>query len=144
MTNEEWEKKPNKMMPLLSPFMTCMLSSLFHQMKWTDVLIAGLHWFILIPRLNHMGSHRPSDSRSKPYLHRGKKNIRFGTRITNLLQPYELRGKQSFLSHLSLLQHAEVLFCTLNKTAMMALDRSPESVSPQNEFYLLYYYCSNL
>ena len=26
----------------------------------------------------------------------------------------------------------------------MALNRSPESVSPQNEFYLLYYYCSNL
>ena len=33
---------------------------------------------------------------------------------------------------------------TIDKRAMMALDRSPESVSPQNEFYLLYYYCSNL
>ena len=32
----------------------------------------------------------------------------------------------------------------VNKRAMMALNRSPESVSPQNEFYLLYYYCSNL
>ena len=31
-----------------------------------------------------------------------------------------------------------------NKRAMMALNRSPKSVSPQNEFYLLYYYCSNL
>ena len=31
-----------------------------------------------------------------------------------------------------------------NKRAMMALNRSPESVSPQNEFYLLYYYCSKL
>ena len=31
-----------------------------------------------------------------------------------------------------------------NKRAMMALNRSPESDSPQNEFYLLYYYCSNL
>ena len=31
-----------------------------------------------------------------------------------------------------------------NKRAMMALNRSPESVYPQNEFYLLYYYCSNL
>ena len=30
------------------------------------------------------------------------------------------------------------------KRAMMALNRSPESVSPQNEFYLLYYYRSNL
>ena len=32
----------------------------------------------------------------------------------------------------------------INKRAMMALNRSPESVSPQNEFYLLYYYCSKL
>ena len=33
----------------------------------------------------------------------------------------------------------------LNRSpAMMALYRSPESVSPQNEFYLLYYYCCNL
>ena len=31
-----------------------------------------------------------------------------------------------------------------NKRAMMALNRSPESVCPQNEFYLYYYYCSNL
>ena len=32
----------------------------------------------------------------------------------------------------------------LRQRNMMALNRSPESVSPQNEFYLLYYYCSNL
>ena len=31
-----------------------------------------------------------------------------------------------------------------NKRAMMALNRSPESVSPQNELYLLYFYSSNL
>ena len=31
-----------------------------------------------------------------------------------------------------------------NKRAMMALNCSPESVSPQNDFYLLYYYCFNL
>ena len=37
-----------------------------------EVLMAALPWFILI-RLNHMGSHRPNDSRSKPYLHREKK-----------------------------------------------------------------------
>ena len=34
-----------------------------------DVPIAGLQWFILIPRLNFTGSHRPGDSRSKHYLH---------------------------------------------------------------------------
>ena len=41
--------------------------------EMADVSIAGLQWFILIPLLNNMGSHKPSDSRSKPYLHRGKK-----------------------------------------------------------------------
>ena len=41
----------------------------------------GLQWFILIPRLNHTGSHRPTDSHSKPYLHR-EKIIGFGTRTT--------------------------------------------------------------
>ena len=71
-----------------------------------DVSIAGLQWLILIPQLNHTGSHRPSDSRPKPYLNQ-EKNIRFGTRITNLLQSYELGGKQLFVSHFSsLLRHA--------------------------------------
>ena len=46
--------------------------------EMTDVSIAGLPWFILIPRLNHTGSHRPSDSLSKFLLHR-EKNKRFGT-----------------------------------------------------------------
>ena len=42
------------------------------QDEMADVSIAGLQWFILIPRLNQMGSHRPSDSHSKPYLYRAK------------------------------------------------------------------------
>ena len=37
--------------------------------EMADVLITGLQWFIVIPRLNHTGSHRPSDSHSKPHLH---------------------------------------------------------------------------
>ena len=41
--------------------------------EMADVTIARLQWFILIPQLNHMGSHRPIDSHSKPYLHREKK-----------------------------------------------------------------------
>ena len=53
-----------------------------------DVSIAGLQWFILIPRLNHIGSHRPTDSHSKAYLHREKK-IGFGTRTT---QPAAILG----------------------------------------------------
>ena len=50
--------------------------------EMADVSITGLQWFILIPRLNHTGSHRPIDSHSKPYLHREKKNIGFGTKTT--------------------------------------------------------------
>ena len=41
--------------------------------EMADVTIAGLQRFILIPPLNHTGSHRPIDSHSKPYLHREKK-----------------------------------------------------------------------
>ena len=43
------------------------------QDEMADVTIAGLQWFILIPRLNHTGSHRPIDSHSIPYVHRGRK-----------------------------------------------------------------------
>ena len=52
--------------------------------EMADVTIAGLQWFILIPRLHHTGSHgshRPIDSYSIPYLHQ-EKNIGFGTRTT--------------------------------------------------------------
>ena len=45
--------------------------------EMADVSIAGLQWFILIPRLNH----RPIDSHSIPYLHQ-ETNIGFGTRTT--------------------------------------------------------------
>ena len=41
--------------------------------EMADVTIAGLKWSILIPRLNHTGSHRPIDSHSIPYLRREKK-----------------------------------------------------------------------
>ena len=51
--------------------------------EMADVTIAGLQWFILIPQLNHTtGSHKPIDSHSLPYLHRGKKY-----RIWNKNQP---------------------------------------------------------
>ena len=77
--NEEWNKIQND-----APFVA------FYDMRvvafvlpddMTDVSIAGLQWLILIPRLNHMGSHRPIDSHSKPYLHR-ENNVGFGTRTT--------------------------------------------------------------
>ena len=34
--------------------------------EMAGVTIAGLQWFILIPRLNHAGSHRPIDSHYIP------------------------------------------------------------------------------
>ena len=37
--------------------------------EMADVSIAELQWFILKLRLNHTGSHRPSNSHSKSYLH---------------------------------------------------------------------------
>ena len=37
--------------------------------EMVDMTIAGLQWSILLPRLNHTGSHRPIDSHSIPYLH---------------------------------------------------------------------------
>ena len=91
----------HKMMPLLSPFTICVLSD-----EMADVSIAGLQWFILIPRLNHTGSHRLIDSHSIPYLHREKKIYDLEQELPSLLQSYELRGKQPFVSDFSrLLQH---------------------------------------
>ena len=60
--------------------------------EMADLSIAGLQWFILIPRLNHTGSHRPIDSHSKPYLHQGK-NIGFGTRTTQPAAILRITGK---------------------------------------------------
>ena len=79
MINEEWNKTQNN-----APFVA------FYDMRTVtfalpdeiaDVSIAGLLWFILIPRFNHTGSHRPIDSHSIHYLHR-EKNVGFGTRTT--------------------------------------------------------------
>ena len=88
--NEEWNKAQND-----APFLA------FYDMRavtfvlpdeTADVTIAGLQWFILIPRLNHTGSHRPIDSLSKPYLHR-EKNIGFGTRTTQPAAILRITGK---------------------------------------------------
>ena len=71
----------HKMMPLLSPFYDMRTVTFVLPDEMANVSIAGLQWFILIPRLNHTGSHRPIDSHSIPYLHQ-EKNIGFGTRTT--------------------------------------------------------------
>ena len=99
MINEEWNETQND-----APFVA------FYDMhavtfvlpdEMADVSIAGLQWFILIPRLNHIGSHRPTDSHSIPYLNREKKISDLEQELPNLLQSYELRGKQTFVSDFS-------------------------------------------
>ena len=70
MINEKWKKPQND-----APFVA------FYDMRdvtfvlpdeMADVSITGLQWFILIPRLNQTGFHRPTDSHSKYYLHQEK------------------------------------------------------------------------
>ena len=74
--------------------------------EMADVSIKGLQWFILVPRLNHTGSHRPNESHSITYLHR-KKIKDLEQDLPSLLQSYELRGKLPFVSDFCrLLRHA--------------------------------------
>ena len=66
MLNEKWNNTQNDA-PFVAVYnMRAVMFVLPDEM--TDVSIAGLQWFILIPRLNHTGSHRQIDSHSKPYL----------------------------------------------------------------------------
>ena len=71
MINDEWNKTQNDAPFIAFYDMRAVTFVLPHEMA--DMSIAGLQWFILIPRLNHTGSHRPSDSQSKRYLHREEK-----------------------------------------------------------------------
>ena len=70
MINEEWYKTQNDALFVAFYDMCAVMFVLLDEMA--RVSIAGLQWFILIPRLNHTGSHRPIDSHSIPYLHREK------------------------------------------------------------------------
>ena len=79
MINEEWNKTQNDAPFVAFYDMRAVTFVLPYEMA--NVSIAGLQWFILIPRLNDTGSHRPIDSHSIPYLHQ-EKSIGFGTRTT--------------------------------------------------------------
>ena len=79
MINEEWNKTQNDA-PFVAFYDMCAVMFVLPD-EMADVSIAGLQWFILIPQLNHTGSHRQIDSHSKSYLHQGKKKG-FGTRTT--------------------------------------------------------------
>ena len=93
MINEEWNKTQDDAPSVAFYDMRAVTFVLPDAMA--NVSIAGLQWFIFIPRLNHTGSHRPIDSHSIPYLHR-EKNIGFGTRTT---QPtnYEESSRSSLI-----------------------------------------------
>ena len=71
MINEEWNKTQND--ALFVAFYDMRAVTFVLPDETADVSIMELQWFILIPRLNHTGSHRPNDSHSKPSLHREKK-----------------------------------------------------------------------
>ena len=77
MINEEWSEAQNDALFVAFYDIRAVTFALPDEME--DVSIAGLQWFILIPRLNHMGSHRPFDSHT---LFTSRKNIGFGTRST--------------------------------------------------------------
>ena len=70
MINEEWTKTQND--ATVVAFYDIHAVTFVLPDEIADVSIAGLQWFILIPRLNHMGFHRPIDSHSIPYLHQEK------------------------------------------------------------------------
>ena len=66
MINEKWNKKQND-----APYVTLYnmrAVTFFLPDKMAGVSITRLQRFILIPLLNHSGSHRPSDSNSKLYI----------------------------------------------------------------------------
>ena len=56
MINEEWNKTQNDAPFVAFYDMRAVMFVLPDEMA--DVSIVGLQWFILIPRLNHTGSHR--------------------------------------------------------------------------------------
>ena len=90
MINEKWNKTQNDAPFVLFYNMRAVMFVLTDEMA--NMSIAGLQWFILIPRLNHMGSHTPVDSHSISYLHR-EKNIGFGTRTTQPAAILRITGK---------------------------------------------------
>ena len=79
MINEEWNKTQNDA-HFVAFYTMCAVTFVLPD-EMANVSIVGLQWFILIPHLNHTGSHRPIDSHSIPYLYQ-EKNLGFGTRTT--------------------------------------------------------------
>ena len=87
--------------------------------EMADVWIAGLQWFILIPRLNHTESHRPIDIHSKPYLHREKKKdleLNYPAYCNPTNYKESNRSSLTFVAFYDIPKRkAEVLFYTVKK-----------------------------
>ena len=88
--------------------------------EMAGVSIAGLQWFIFIPRLNETISYRPIDSHSIPYLHREKKYRIWNKNYPACWNPtnYKESSRSSLISVASYdmpQRKAEVLFYTVKK-----------------------------
>ena len=96
----------HKMMPLLLPFMTCVLSRLFCQMKWQMCRSWDCSDLFLYPDYTTRGL--TGQLIPIPYpIYIEKKIQDLEQELPSLLQSYELRGKQPFISDFSrLLRHA--------------------------------------
>ena len=71
IVDEKWNKTQNDA-PFVVFYDMCAVMFVLPD-EMADVSIAGLQWFIPVLQLNHTGSHRPTDSHFKPYLHPEKK-----------------------------------------------------------------------
>ena len=65
MINEEWNETQNDA-PFVAFYDVRAVTFVLPD-EMADVSIAGPHWFILIPRFNHTGSHWPIDSHCISY-----------------------------------------------------------------------------
>ena len=90
MINEEWNKTQNDAPFVAFYDMRAVMFVLPDEMA--NVSIVGLQWFILIPRLNHMGSHRLIIPLPYP-IYIGKK-----TKNTNISVDYPIRPCKEYTS----------------------------------------------
>ena len=97
----------HKMIPLLSPFTTCVLSRLFCQMKRQMCRPWDCSGLFLYPDLTTRGLTGQLIPIPNPiYIDKKKQNLE--QELPSLLQSYELWGKQPFVSDFSrLLRHAK-------------------------------------
>ena len=92
MINEEWNKTQNDV-PFVA-FYDMRAVTFVPPDEMADVSIAGLQWFILIPRLNHTGPTGQLIPIPNP-IYIEKKIIGFGTRTTQPAAIPRITGKEA-------------------------------------------------